>query len=67
MAMQKPGLYGVTYLNRDFTQSYTWGKNQFNSSFPAGLTNVLASSVEKRMCISCRMVEYTCGISPNNE
>lgn len=43
MANQNPGLYGVKYSNRDFTQSDTWGKNQFNSSFPAGLTNFLAS------------------------
>lgn len=43
MAKQKPGLYGVKYSNRDFTQADTWGKNQFNSSFPAGLTNFLAS------------------------
>ena len=43
MAKQEPGLYGVKYSNRDFTQADTWGKNQFNSSFPAGLTNFLAS------------------------
>jgi len=43
MVKQKPGLYGVKYSNRDFTQADTWGKNQFNSSFPAGLTNFLAS------------------------
>ncbi len=43
MAKQQPGLYGVNFSNRDFTQSDTWGKNQFNSSFPAGLTNYLAS------------------------
>ncbi|OFX25670.1 MAG: restriction endonuclease [Bacteroidetes bacterium GWA2_31_9] len=42
MTKQKPGLSGVTYSNRDFTQADTWGKNQFNSSFPAGLTNFLA-------------------------
>ena len=41
--MPKPGLYGVTHSNRDFTQADTWGKNQFNSSFPAGLANFLAS------------------------
>jgi HindVP restriction endonuclease len=39
----KPGLFGIKYSNRDFTQTDTWGKNQFNSSFPAGLTNFLAS------------------------
>ncbi len=43
MANQPPGLYGVKYSNRDFAQADTWGKNQFNSSFPAGLTNFLAS------------------------
>jgi hypothetical protein len=43
MTEQKPGLFGVTHSNRDFTQVDSWGKNQFNSSFPAGLTNFLAS------------------------
>lgn len=43
MTTQKAGLYGITHSNRDFTQVDTWGKNQFNSSFPAGLTNFLAS------------------------
>lgn len=43
MEIQKPGLYGVIHSNRDFAQADTWGKNQFNSSFPAGLTNFLAS------------------------
>lgn len=43
MTEQKPGLYGITHSNRDFAQPDTWGKNQFNSSFPAGLTNYLSS------------------------
>jgi hypothetical protein len=43
MQKNKPGLYGVKYSNRDFTQADTWGKNQFNSSFPVGLTNFLDS------------------------
>ena len=34
---QKPGLFGINYSNRDFTQKEVWGKNQFNSSFPAAL------------------------------
>jgi len=37
----KPGLFGITHSNRDFTQANAWGKNQFNSSFPAGLTNFM--------------------------
>lgn len=43
MTAIKPGLYGVKHSNRDFNQAETWGKNQFNSSFPVGLTNFLAS------------------------
>lgn len=35
----EPGLFGQTHNNssRDYTQEYYWGKNQFNSSFPASL------------------------------
>jgi HindVP restriction endonuclease len=33
----KPGLYGINNTNRDFTKPESWGKNQFNSSFPAAL------------------------------
>jgi hypothetical protein len=32
-----PGLFGLEFTNRDFTKSKYWGKNQFNSSFPASL------------------------------
>jgi|GEM_PF-3660388 len=42
MAVIKPGLYGINYSNRDFTQADCWGKNQFNTSFPIGLVNFLA-------------------------
>ena len=34
---KKPALYGLTNSNRDFSSPYAWGKNQFNSSFPAAL------------------------------
>lgn len=51
MEIQKPGIYGVTNSNRDFTQADTWGKNQFNSSFPAGLTNFLVSKSLKNVYI----------------
>ena len=33
----KPSLYGITHSNRDFSDQYYWGKNQFNSSFPVAL------------------------------
>jgi len=39
---RKPRLFGITHSNRDFSQSYAWGKNQFNSSFPASLASFLA-------------------------
>ncbi|SJM92639.1 putative type-2 restriction enzyme HindVP [Crenothrix polyspora] len=39
----QPGLFGLKKTNRDFTQRETWGKNQFNSSFPAALCCYLAS------------------------
>jgi hypothetical protein len=32
-----PGLFGLLSSNRDFTSRQSWGKNQFNSSFPAAL------------------------------
>ena len=34
---QTPGLFGLNNTNRDFTDPETWGKNQFNSSFPTAL------------------------------
>jgi len=34
---KKPALYGITNSNRNFADPYYWGKNQFNSSFPAAL------------------------------
>ena len=43
MNSQKPGLFGVEHSNRDFAQKETWGKNQFNSSFPAALSSYLSS------------------------
>lgn len=37
MSKTAPGLFGQTHSNRDYTKEKTWGKNQFNSSFPASL------------------------------
>src|SRR4030067_55959 len=42
--MTKPSLYGITHSNRDFSDSYYWGKNQFNSSFPVALTCFMRDS-----------------------
>lgn len=32
-----PGLFGQKYSSRDYRYADSWGKNQFNSSFPASL------------------------------
>ncbi|MEA2041876.1 MAG: HindVP family restriction endonuclease [Bacteroidota bacterium] len=39
----KPGLFGINNSNRDFTVKENWGKNQFNSSFPASLALYIES------------------------
>jgi hypothetical protein len=41
MPEKKPGLFGIKHSNRDFTQNESWGKNQFNSSFPASLAQFI--------------------------
>lgn len=39
----EPGLFGIKNSNRDYSNPDTWGKNQFNSSFPAALACYLYS------------------------
>lgn len=34
---ENPGLFGLKNSNRNFSDENAWGKNQFNSSFPASL------------------------------
>lgn len=41
--MSQPSLFGINQSNRDYTNPETWGKNQFNSSFPASLACYLHS------------------------
>ena len=41
--MKKPSLFGIVHSNRDFTTKESWGKNQFNSAFPAALTAFIHS------------------------
>jgi len=43
MTAVKPGLFGLNNTNKDFESKGAWGKNQFNSSFPASLCCYLAS------------------------
>ena len=77
MKEPNPGLYGITHSNRDFTQENTWGKNQFNSSFPAGLTNYLNSKgleniylyLDKHLKVQHSKISTTTlfGISPTSD
>ena len=41
--MKQAQLFGLKYSNRDFSLKSSWGKNQFNSAFPASLTAYLYS------------------------
>lgn len=41
--MNTAKLFGINHSNRDFTQKESWGKNQFNSSFPASLAAYLSN------------------------
>ncbi len=41
--MNTAKLFGINHSNRDFSQKDAWGKNQFNSSFPASLASYLES------------------------
>ncbi len=42
MNNNEPKLFGLNKTNRDFRTKESWGKNQFNSSFPASLCCYLA-------------------------
>ena len=38
-----PGMFGQKHSSRDYTKAECWGKNQFNSSFPASLVAYMFS------------------------
>lgn len=41
--MNTPSLFGISLSNRNFSDSYYWGKNQFNSAFPVALACYMRS------------------------
>ncbi len=55
----KPSLFGINKSNRDFTLKETWGKNQFNSSFPASLCCYLASKNLSAISLSITNGEFS--------
>lgn len=46
-----PGLFGQKYSSRDYRFEDAWGKNQFNSSFPASLVAYMGSKGVKPVYI----------------
>jgi len=68
-----PSLFGINNSNRDFTKEESWGKNVFNSSFPASLCcyfeeqsirpNYLSIDLEGNYTISDCTIEDVFGIS----
>lgn len=70
------GLFGLQNSNRDFTSREAWGKNQFNSSFPAALCCYLAAKNHPANYLSIGKngftlefieIEELFGISPQDE
>jgi len=57
---QSPHLFGLENSNRDFTSRNSWGKNQFNSSFPASLCCFLHSIGENANYLSMHGGVYQC-------
>lgn len=51
LEVNNPRLFGIDKSNRDYTNPETWGKNQFNSSFPASLACYLFSKNLKAIYI----------------
>lgn len=71
----KPSLFGIRKSNRDFTLKETWGKNQFNSSFPVSLCCYLDSKnidainlciQEKKFCRSTIAISEIFGLKPTD-
>ena len=72
---QNPSLFGLKNSNRDFTSHESWGKNQFNSSFPAslccymhsmGLDAVYLTNDKGKHKISSIPIETLFGIDPDS-
>ncbi len=73
--INKPHLFGLDNSNRDFSLKDTWGKNQFNSSFPVALccymeskgieANYLVTENSKIQCSTIKINEAF-GIETNH-
>lgn len=59
MSEELPRLFGLDKTNRDFSKKTSWGKNQFNSSFPASLCCYLASKNIDANYLAIKNAEFT--------
>lgn len=59
MSKELPRLFGLLKTNRDFSKKESWGKNQFNSSFPASLCCYLASKNIEANYLSIQNRKYS--------
>lgn len=57
---QTPHLFGLDNSNRDFTSLDSWGKNQFNSSFPAALCCFIHALGQNANYLSIYEGSYQC-------
>ncbi len=59
MPEKSPRLFGLNKTNRDFSKKKSWGKNQFNSSFPVSLCCYLASKNIDANYLAIKNGKYT--------
>ena len=50
----EPSLYGIVHSNRNFKDKDSWGKNQFNSSFPVALCCYMRDKGHTAMYVSVK-------------
>lgn len=56
---ETPSLFGIAKSNRDFSDAYYWGKNQFNSSFPVALACYMRSLKQPLVYVQYESKEST--------
>ena len=54
-----PSLFGIERSNRNFSDSYYWGKNQFNSAFPVALACYMRSKQLPLVYVKFKDIHHT--------
>lgn len=55
----RPSLFGISRSNRNFSNPYYWGKNQFNSAFPVALACYIRAKKLPLMYVQFKDAENT--------